>query len=100
MYGLMGAALAEEIKTMTIGLDAETVLLGLAGYVQINPGASKEDIARLLLNPNREKLLIYSRFLDDPLDQNAIKVGFELYRQGPSPENLDTLIKSTELRKP
>lgn len=100
MYGFMGASLAEEIKNLTIGLEAETVLLGLAGYVQVNPGASKADIAELLLNPDRIRLLTYSQFLDDPLDQNAIRVGFELYRQGPSPENFDALLKSTELRTP
>lgn len=100
MYGFMGAAIAEEIETLSLGLDAETVLLGLAGYVQINPGASKEDIARLLFDPDRERLLVYSRYLDDPLDQNAIKVGLELYRQGPSQENLESLLNSTELRKP
>ncbi|MCI0732055.1 MAG: polymorphic toxin type 44 domain-containing protein [Chloroflexi bacterium] len=100
MYGFMGASLADEIELATLGLNAEDVLLGLAGYVQVNPNATQSDIAGLLLNLDRERLLVYSQALDDPLDRNAILVGMELYRQGPSQENLERLLESTELRRP
>lgn len=100
MYGFMGASLEKQIEMTTLGLDAEDVLYGLAGYVQLNPDATKTDIANLLIHPDRQKLLYYSRFMDDPLDRNAIRIGIELYHQGPTQDNLNRMLAETELRRP
>ncbi|MBN1991091.1 MAG: hypothetical protein JW953_00190 [Anaerolineae bacterium] len=88
VYGYMG---------LFVGL-WESILADAAGYVHIKPYVTQEDMLKLV-QLNLE-MPWYTSFLDDPLDQNAIKIGFKLFRKGLSKENLCEIIKSFNLRLP
>ena len=77
----------------------KSILADAAGYVHVNPNATQWDMLTVFgMNLDHPYMLAS---MDDPLDQNAIRrVGFGLFEQGLSRNNLCRLIKSTTLRSP
>jgi len=96
-YGFTGMAIADELNSLSFGIDPELLLKGLAGYAHVKKDLSKGDIVDLLTSPNRNIMLVYLSAADDDKDQNAIQVGIDYFNNGGS---LRTRILNANLRAP